>query len=237
VLAAFFVDMKLRRLDQLLSSLGYASRREAERFLWDHEVLIDGEPAERADQRVSPSSVLINGEPLLAPDGLLALYHKPLGLVCSRTEREGPTIYDALPEQWSMRNPQVNSIGRLDKDTSGILLLTDVGSINQRYTSPRSQIQKVYQVTVDQPLTPSLIQVFASGEIQLDGEPCLPAELKILSDLQAQLTLTEGRFHQVRRMFHTQGWEVTQLHRSHFGPYDLTDLPEGTWRLVDAAEA
>jgi 16S rRNA pseudouridine516 synthase len=228
--------MKLRRLDQLLSSLGYATRRETERFLLDNVVLIGGEEAERADQRVTVEDVLVNGEPLLAPNGLLAIYHKPLGLTCSRSEKEGATIYDALPEQWSLRNPQVNSIGRLDKDTSGVLLMTDVGAVNQRLTSPKHKVEKVYLATVDQPLSESLIETFANGSISLDDEPCAPALLRITSEYQAELTLTEGRYHQVRRMFGSQGWEVTALHRTRFGPYDLTDLAEGEWRLLELPE-
>lgn len=230
---------KLRRLDQLLSSLGYSSRREADRFLRDHDVTLAGEPARRADEKVDPAEVLIDGEPLLAPDGLLALYYKPLGLTCTRSEKEGTTIYDELPEQWSMRNPAVSSIGRLDKDTSGLLLLTDQGSLIQKFTSPRSKIEKVYHVTVDHPLDPSLISLFGSGELLLSGEddPCLPAQLVLLSELEAELTLTEGRYHQVRRMFGSQGWEVITLHRTRFGPYDLTGLAEGEWRLLELPAA
>jgi 16S rRNA pseudouridine516 synthase len=226
---------KLRRLDQLLSSLGYASRREAVGFVRYHEVTAAGVLVTKADTQVDPATVLIDGEPLLAPDGLLAIYHKPLGLTCTHSEKEGTTIYDALPEQWSQRNPAVSSIGRLDKDTSGLLLLTDQGSLIQKFTSPRSQIEKVYEVTVDHPLEESLISLFASGELFLSGEdePCLPAQLRILSELNAELTLTEGRYHQVRRMFGSQGWEVTALHRSRFGPYDLVGIAEGEWRLLD----
>jgi 16S rRNA pseudouridine516 synthase len=226
--------MKKRRLDQLLSSLGYASRRELGRFLMDHEVLVNGEPAGRGEDKVSPESVTVNGEPLLGVEGLLALFHKPTGYVCTHSDREGKTIYDLLPEQWSRRNPAVNSVGRLDKDTSGLIVITDQGSLIQRYTSPKSQIEKVYLATVDHKLEPELIQTFASGEITLNGEekPCLPAKLKILDEYKAEVTLIEGRYHQVRRMFASQGWEVVSLQRTHFGEYDLTDLAEGKWRLL-----
>jgi 16S rRNA pseudouridine516 synthase len=226
--------MKKHRLDQLLSSLGYASRRELGCFLSNHVVLVDGVEASRGDEKVLPEAVTVNGEPLLAPQGLLALFHKPVGYVCTHSEREGETIYDLLPEQWARRSPAVSSVGRLDKDTSGLLLITDQGALIQRYTSPRSQVEKVYLATLDHPLEPDLIQIFAAGDLMLYGEdsPCLPAQLKILDECTAELTLTEGKYHQVRRMFSSQGWEVVKLHRTRFAEYDLTGLAEGEWRLL-----
>jgi 16S rRNA pseudouridine516 synthase len=226
--------MKKHRLDQLLSSLGYSSRREVGRFLFDHEVMIHGEPAAKPDSKVEIESVTVDGEPLLAPYGLLALYHKPAGCVCSHTEREGETIYSLLPEQWSMRSPAVSSVGRLDRDTTGVLLITDQGQLIQRYTSPRSNIEKVYRTTVDKPLDEKIISIFAAGDLMLHDEdtPCLPAKLRILDDLTAELTLTEGRYHQVRRMFASQGWYVEALHRTRFGSFDLEGLAPGEWKLL-----
>jgi 16S rRNA pseudouridine516 synthase len=230
---ALMITRKLRRLDQLLSSLGYATRREAHLFLRDHEVTVDAEPLDRVDAKVDYTQVLINGEPLLAPDGLFALFHKPLGLTCTHSDREGSTIYDALPAQWSRRNPAVSSVGRLDKETSGLLLVTDQGPLIQKLTSPRSEVEKVYHVTVDRPLEDGLVGLFGAGVLRLAGEedPCLPAELHILNELEAELTLTEGRNHQVRRMFGSQGWDVVKLHRTRFGQYTLDGLAEGQWRL------
>jgi 16S rRNA pseudouridine516 synthase len=224
----------MRRLDQLLSSLGYASRREVQALVKAGRVLINESPAVKADVRVDPAAVTLDGEPLEAPDGLLAILHKPLGHVCSRSDGEGPTIYELLPPRWSNRNPPVTSIGRLDKDTSGLLLITDLGSLVQRFTSPRAEVEKVYEVTVDKDLDPALIPVFASGTILLRNEdkPCLPATLTITGPRTATLTITEGRYHQVRRMFASQGYHVEALHRSRFGDYTLGDLQPGEWRVV-----
>jgi 16S rRNA pseudouridine516 synthase len=129
----------------------------------------------------------------------------------------------------------VTSVGRLDKETSGLLLITDQGNIVQRWTSPKSDIQKVYLAAVDKPLKTSLIDVFGRGDLWLNGEdkPCLPAKLEILDDLHARLILSEGRYHQVRRMFASQGWEVLSLHRSHFGEYELGDLEAGKCRMLE----
>jgi 16S rRNA pseudouridine516 synthase len=133
-----------------------------------------------------------------------------------------------------MRNPAVTSVGRLDKETSGILIMTDRGDLVQQWTSPKSVVEKVYEVEVDAPLESHLIATFASGTLTLRSEttPCLPAKLEIVDALHAKLTLTEGRYHQVRRMFASQGWNVVGLHRSRFGEFTLDDLMAGEWRMV-----
>jgi 16S rRNA pseudouridine516 synthase len=226
----------MRRLDQLLSSLGYCSRREAREWIKAGRITVHGEPAVDAGEKALPADVRVDGEPPDHPDGLLLLLHKPVGLVCSHDTREGPSVYDLLPERWRRRNPAVTSIGRLDKETSGLLLLTDQSALVHRLTSPRHKVPKVYRATVDRDLSPDLGPLFAGGTLQLEGEdqPCAPAELKILSAREAELTLTEGRYHQVRRMFAAAGpalrSTVLTLHRARFGDLELGDLPPGRWR-------
>lgn len=227
--------MPLRRLDQILSSYGYCSRSEARGWLRGGRVTVSGEVAEKPEAKADPSMVLIDGQPIEAPEGLLAIYHKPAGLVCSRDEREGPSIYGALPARWSQRNPPVTSIGRLDKDTTGLLFITDIGDLVQRWTSPKHKVPKIYEVTVDHDLPPGIVELFAAGTLQLEDEdkPCLPAKLEILGAREARLELIEGKFHQVKRMFGSQGCTVVRLHRSRFGDFDLNGLAEGEWRLID----
>lgn len=222
----------MRRLDQLLSSLGYCSRREARAWIADERVTIRGELADDVSQKAASADVLIDGEPPDHPDGLLLVLHKPLGLVCSHEEREGPNVYSLLPPRWRQRNPVVTSIGRLDKDTSGLLLLTDQSQLVHRLTSPKHKVPKLYRATVDRDLSPELIPLFASGTFLLAGEkdPCAPAGLRLVSPREAEVILTEGRYHQVRRMFSAQGANVVTLHRERFGPLDLGDLPAGQWR-------
>ncbi len=226
--------MAARRLDQLLASLGYGSRRDAKEMVAAGRVSVAGRIVRRADEKVDPDLVRLDGEELEAPDGLLALFHKPLGLTCTHSQEEGPTIYELLPGRWLARNPAVTSIGRLDKETSGLLLLTDLGRLVQKFTSPKSEVEKVYEVTVDGLVTDEMKRVFASGSLVLRGEdkPCLPAFMEITGASTARLTLHEGRYHQVRRMFASQGVTVTKLHRTRFGPYQLGLLDEGTFRLV-----
>jgi 16S rRNA pseudouridine516 synthase len=229
--------MRVCRLDQVLSRCGYCSRAEARRWVRAGRVTVDGAPAGSAEEKIDPLTVRVDGEPLECPEGILALWHKPAGCVCSRDTREGPTIYDLLPARWSRRHPPVTSIGRLDKDTTGVLLLTDVGELVQRWTSPRRHVVKVYEVTLDRDLDPALVGTFASGELRLPGEdrPCRPAKLQLFGARQARLELVEGRFHQVKRMFGSQGCAVMRLHRSRFGPFELGDLAPGQWQLLSVA--
>lgn len=222
----------VRRLDQLLSNLGYCSRREARDWVAAGCVTVRGEPAGDVARKVAAADVRVDGEPLDHPGGLLLLLHKPTGLVCSHDGREGSSIYTLLPERWRRRNPTVTSIGRLDKETSGLLLVTDQSALVHRLTSPKHKVPKVYRATLDRDLPPDLAAWFASGTLHLEGEekPCAPAELTLLSPREAELTLIEGRYHQVRRMFAAAGLTVLTLHRTRFGPLELADLPPGQWR-------
>ncbi|MDB6032803.1 MAG: rsuA [Verrucomicrobiales bacterium] len=226
--------MQARRLDQILSHYGYCSRSEARLFIKKSKVTVNGEPAKAADKKVDPSTVLIEGKPIEALGGLLAVLYKPAGCVCSHDEREGPNIYSILPPQWSRRNPPVTSVGRLDKDTTGALLVTDDGTLVQRWTSPKHKVPKIYEVTVSQDLSPDLAATFESGTLMLHEEdkPCAPAKLEIVSPRTARLELTEGKYHQVKRMFASQGYEVLKLHRSRFGDFDLSGLNPGEWRML-----
>ena len=224
--------MTPRRLDQLLANLGYCSRREARDWLKAGHVKVRGLPAKDPSQKVLATEVQVDGEPLDNPNGLLLMLNKPLGLVCSHDEREGPNIYSLLPPRWRQRNPQITSIGRLDKETSGLLLLTDQTELVHRLTSPKHKVPKTYRATFAREIPAMLIPLFASGTLLLSDEkdPCLPAELRIVNSTTADLVLTEGRYHQVRRMFASQGCEVVTLHRSHFGDLDLGELAPGQWR-------
>jgi len=222
----------MRRLDQLLANLGYCSRREAREWIRSGRVTIAGKVEKDFGAKANPADVRLDGEPLDHPDGLLLLVHKPLGLVCSHDEREGPNVYSVLPPRWRERNPQVTSIGRLDKDTSGLILLTDQSELVHRLTSPKHKVPKVYRATLATDLPAGLAELFAAGTLVLTGEKeaCAPATLHVLGPREAELTLTEGKYHQVRRMFASRGCEVLTLHRTLFGPLNLGDLSAGQWR-------
>jgi 16S rRNA pseudouridine516 synthase len=227
----------MRRIDQLMANLGYCSRREARDWLNVGRVAVAGVIASDPSAKAAADDVRIDGEPLDHPDGLLLLLNKPVGLVCSHDRNEGPSVYDLLPERWRRRNPQVTSVGRLDKETSGALLLTDQTALVHRLTSPKHKVPKVYRATLNRKLGPELAPLFAAGTLVLAGEtePCAPASLRPLSDTIAELTLIEGKYHQVRRMFASQGYEVLALHRSRFGEWAVEDLKDGEWRELPPA--
>lgn len=226
--------LKPRRLDQMLSAYGYCSRSEARVWVKAGRVRVRGEAAAAADDKAVVTDVLVDGEPVECPEGILALLHKPAGCVCSHEAREGPSVYDLLPARWLRRHPPVTTAGRLDKDTTGVLLITDLGELVQRWTSPKHKVAKIYEVTVDADLRPDLVALFAAGTLMLEDEdkPCLPAKLEILSSREARLELIEGRFHQVKRMFASQGCEVVRLHRSRFGEFTVDSVQPGQWRLL-----
>ncbi len=231
--------MSVRRLDQLLSNLGYCSRREVRDWLKAGRIAIAGKTADDPGSKPSPAAVRVDGEPLDHPEGLLLLLNKPLGLTCSHDLREAPLVYDLLPPRWRERNPLVTSVGRLDKETSGLLLLTDRTELVHRLTSPKHKVPKIYHATLDRDLPAELAEVFASGTLRLEGEPepCAPAILRPLGPRMAEVTLIEGKYHQVRRMFAAAaGAAVLALHRVSFGPLTLCDLAPGCYRELTIEE-
>ena len=223
------------RLDKLLGSLGYCGRKEVAALLREGIITHTENLPLKSDTKVAHDEILFNGEPLDPPSGMVILMHKPLGLVCSHDEGEGKLVYDLLPPRWRMRDPKISTIGRLDKETSGLLLLTDNGALLHRLTSPKHKVPKVYEATLDRPLKGDEGSIFALGSLMLNGEktPCLPAVLTIIDDTHVTLEITEGRYHQVRRMFAAVGNHVVSLHRSTFGTLTLGDLQAGEYHLID----
>ncbi len=226
------------RTDALLSRFGYCSRREVSQWLKRGRVTRNGEVIKSANEKVEPHEVLIDGEPVEFPDGIYIALNKPLGCTCSHKE-DGELVYDLLPVQWLRRNPVLNTVGRLDKETSGLLLLTDDGAFEHAQTSPKRHVPKVYSFTTAAPVPQEAVALFASGEFMLEGErtPCLPGELVITGECSGRLTLHEGRYHQVRRMLAAVGAPVETLERIAIGPLRLEDLnlEPGEWVEIDPA--
>ncbi len=216
---------KKERLEKILANLGYGVRKDVAYWVRAGWVTVNGVPAKSASQKVVASEVLLEGKPLDHPDGLTLVYHKPVGAVCSRKE-EGRLIYDDFPERWKDRKPALSSVGRLDKDTSGLLILTDDGLLNHQITSPKKHVSRTYRVELAEPLHGAEVKTFASGELMLDSEdkPCLPAELSMDGECLATVVLHEGRYHQVRRMFAAVGNHVVALQRTHIGKLSLAAL-------------
>lgn len=221
-----------KRVDAHLASLGYCSRSEAKAFLKRHRVCVDGERVFDVKSKALHSQISIDDAPL-DPPSLTLLMHKPQGVICSHDEG-GKLIYSLLPQCWQRRTPKLSTVGRLDADTTGAILITDDGALNHRLTSPKNDITKLYEVTLAQPLRGDEERLFASGELLLHGEKkaLLPAKMTIISEKLVHLEIQEGKYHQVKRMFGTVQNRVVKLHRLRFGEYDVADLAEGEYKIL-----
>ena len=225
------------KLVKLIANLGYGSRREVARLFREGRITDAAGEVLYADDRVAHAEIRVDGEPLDPPQGLVLLLHKPVGYTCS-TRDPGRIVHDLLPPRFRLRAPLLSTVGRLDRDTSGALLLTDDGALLHRIVSPKSALAKVYEATLAQDLRGDEAAIFASGTLLLESEttPLAPAMLEAVDARHARLRLTEGRYHQVRRMFVAVGNHVEALHRSRIGGLALGDLAPGAWRIVDAAD-
>jgi 16S rRNA pseudouridine516 synthase len=225
------------KLVKLLANLGYGSRKQVAAMFREGRVTdADGEVL-YADDQVAHATIRVDDEPLDPPTGLVLMLHKPVGYTCS-TKDPGRVVYDLLPPRFRLRSPLLSTVGRLDRDTSGLLLLTDDGALLHRIVSPKANLAKVYEATLANDLRGDEAAVFASGTLLLEAEktPLVPAAMEVVAPRQARLVLTEGRYHQVRRMFAAVGNHVEALHRSRIGGLGLEDLPAGQWRALDAAD-
>jgi len=231
------------RVDKLLSSMGYGSRSEMVRMAKAGGIVLDGADLPDASKRIPvtrdlPTRMQIDGEPLDPVAGMVILLNKPLGMTCSHKE-DGALVYDILPQRWKRRDPAISTIGRLDKQTTGLLLLTDDGELLHRVISPRRHVKKTYRARLARPLQGNEAELFASGQLMLENEdkPLAPAELEVVSDTEALLSVTEGRYHQVRRMFAAAGNHVDALHRERLGGLSLPEgLAPGEWKLLSEDE-
>ena len=226
--------MKLLRT---IANLGYGSRKHVQALFREGRITDAAGDVLYADDQVPHADVRIDGEPLDPPPGLVVMLHKPVGYTCS-TRDPGRIVYDLLPPRFRVRSPLLSTVGRLDRETSGLLLLTDDGGLLHRIVSPKSKLSKVYEATVAEDLRGFEGEVFRSGTLMLEGEktPLAPAGFEALDARHARLVLTEGRYHQARRMFAAIGNHVVALHRSRVGGLGLGDLPEGQWRQLNDAD-
>ena len=228
---------KSMKLVKHLANLGYGSRKEVAWMFREGRVTDAAGEVLYADDPLEHDQVRVDGERLDPPPGLVLMLHKPAGYTCS-TRDKGRTVYELLPARFARRDPGLSTVGRLDRDTTGLLLLTDDGGLLHRIVSPKSKLPKVYQATLAGDLRGDEAALFASGSLLLESEttPLLPAQLQVLGPRQAQLTLHEGRYHQVRRMFAAVGNHVEALHRPRVGGLELGGLEPGQWRALDASD-
>ena len=217
------------RINKLLSERLGMSRRKADGFLLTNKVHVNGVPAQQGQDVSDADTVTINDKPL-PPKAAYTylLLNKPVGYVCSHDGQGSATVYDLLPPEYQHLNP----VGRLDKDSSGLLLLTNDGGLHQSLTHPSYQKIKEYQVTLNKPLTPNDQALIKKGVLLDDGISALELKLRTKDSQGWQITMHEGRNRQIRRTFEALGYKVTKLHRTKFGDYCLNNLSSGSFVLM-----
>jgi 16S rRNA pseudouridine516 synthase len=225
------------KLVKYLANLGYGSRRDVADMVANGRVRRTDGAVLAEDEPFAHGDVLVDDERLDPPPGSVLMLHKPVGYVCS-TKDADRLIYELLPPRFRRRSPVMAPVGRLDRDTSGLLLLTDDGQFNHRVTSPRRHLPKTYEARLAAELRGDEAQLFASGGLMLAGEssPLAPATLEVAGASCVRVTIIEGRYHQIRRMFAAVGNHVETLHRVLVGELRLAELAPGEWRVLSAAE-
>lgn len=224
------------RLDKLLADAGVASRRELKALLKTGAVQVNGKPVTDGAVKVDPASdrVSCRGEAVEGPRRVVLLLHKPAGCVSSTEDPRDPTVMELIPERFRRQN--VVPVGRLDKETEGLLLLTNDGELAHRLISPRQGTEKRYYARHEGAAGEADIAAFAQGLTLRDGTLCRPAVLRPLGPGESEITVTEGKYHQVRRMMASRGMTVTYLRREQEGSLALGDLPAGQVRELTEAE-
>jgi len=222
------------KLVRYLANMGYGSRKQVAQLFREGRITDAHGEVMYADDPLEHDDLRVNGEALDPPPGLLLMLHKPVGYTCS-TKDPGRIVYDLLPPRFRLRSPLLSSVGRLDRETSGLLLFTDDGALLHRISSPKSKLAKVYEATLASDLRGDEANTFSSGTLMLESEqtPLLPADLEVIDPRHVRLTLHEGRYHQVRRMFAAVGNRVAALNRSRIGGLELRGLEAGDWQILD----
>ena len=230
--------MAEQRLDKLIASTGRWSRREVKILVREGRVLVDGFPAKSADEKVDPakSTIEVDGVDIGYREKTYIMLHKPAGLLTATEDRHQKTVMDLLSAD--LRRLDIAPVGRLDKDTEGLLLLTDDGELAHRLLAPKSHVDKVYYAELDAPLKEADIRAFEEGIVLADGTRCMSAGLALIGDgTKALITLREGKFHQVKRMTASRGATVLYLKRLSMGPLKLDEsLSRGTYRFLSEEE-
>jgi len=224
------------RLDKFLSNNTAYSRAQVHRFIRAGDVSVNGEYKLKADRKIIDSDqIYLHQQLIIAQPPRYLMLNKPAGYVCANHDSDNPTLMDLLDE---IRKEDLQIVGRLDKDTTGLVLITDDGQWNHQITAPVSHCQKTYCVTLADPVSGETALLFKQG-VLLDGEKKLtaPAELELLNSHQAKLTISEGKYHQVKRMFAAAGNKVVALHREKIGNLLLdATLKPGQYRSLTPQE-
>ncbi len=228
----------MERLDKYISTQTTLSRRDAATAIRRGRVSVNGNAARDPAVKINPASaaVTLDGQAVSYHQYVYIMLNKPAGILCVSRDPKAPTVVDLLPEQWRSRG--LFPAGRLDKDTTGMVLLTDDGDYAHRMLAPKKHVAKRYLATLDAPADQAVCDAFASGMTLGNGEVCLPAVCELCEGTQTIVTLHEGKYHQIKRMFAACGRHVEQLHRLSMGGLILDpSLGAGEYRLLTETEA
>lgn len=225
------------RLDGFIAHATGLSRREAQRYIKEGRVTVNSQVIRNPAERTGTAEIALDGEVLELPSPVYLMLHKPAGYLCANTDGQHPTVLDLLPSGLHPTEP-LQIVGRLDLDTTGLLLITTDGAWNHRITAPNSQCTKVYRVQLAEPATADAIATLEKGVmLHSETKPTLPCHIEQIGKLDVRIRLREGRYHQVKRMFAAVGNHVVQLHREQVGELSLdAELKPGEFRHLTATE-
>ena len=226
----------MQRLDKFLCDCGIGTRSQVKQILKSGRVAVDGKPEKDGSRKIDPniSQICLDGAVLGAVGTVVLMLNKPAGFVTATEDKTEKTVMELLPSQY--RKLDVKPVGRLDKQTEGLLLFTNDGELLHRLISPKNQVQKIYYARHEGQAQDADVQAFREGMTLRDGTHCLPAVLEPIGPGESRITLCEGKYHQVRRMMAARQMPVTYLERQQEGSLTLGDLPRGQVRLLTQEE-
>ena len=222
--------MAMERIDKIIASQGLYSRSDVKYMVNKKRITIDGKVVTSASQKadVDKNEIMLDGKPFVVKIQIYLMLHKPKGYVSATEDKKQQTVLELVPP--ALKGRDLFPAGRLDKDTTGLMIITDDGVLAHNILSPKKHVQKIYRVELDIPVTEEMQKGFAEG-VELNDGVCKDAKLTILGEKTAEVTLSEGRYHQIKRMFGCFGAKVVELHRIAMGELFLPDdLPEGECR-------
>lgn len=226
----------MERIDKIIASQGIYSRSDVKSLISKKRVAVDGEIIKSSSVKADPEKnvITIDGRPLTIKKFVYIMLNKPQGYVSATEDREHQTVLELMPEEYAGRN--LFPAGRLDRDTTGLMIITDDGQLAHNILAPKKHVQKIYHVELDIPVTEEMARGFAEG-VELNDGVCKEADLEITGEKTAKVTLKEGRYHQIKRMFGCFGGKVVKLHRLAMGNLHLPDdLEVGACRELTEEE-
>ena len=222
--------MAMERIDKIIASQGLYSRSDVKYMVNKKRITIDGKVVTSASQKadVDKNEIMLDGKPFVVKKQIYLMLNKPKGYVSATEDKKQQTVLELVPP--ALKGRDLFPAGRLDKDTTGLMIITDDGVLAHNILSPKKHVQKIYRVELDIPVTEEMQKGFAEG-VELNDGVCKDAKLTILGEKTAEVTLREGRYHQIKRMFGCFGAKVVELHRIAMGELFLPDdLPVGECR-------